>query len=498
MELPREGSDVRMTITGLVLILLAVSSTAGELPTATPESRGFDPAALAKVVVSARASGEPIHSLRIIRKDAVVLDANFYPFDGGLHDIASVTKSVMTSLIGIAAADGKLKLDAPMLSFFPGRSIANIDGRKERITVENLSRNLSGLACVGAPDEVTLSQMQASADFVQFALNLPSAHEPGTHFDYCSPGMHLLSAILQQATGMTATAYAQQKLFGPLGITDAVWDLDPQGVTRGWGDLHLTPEDMSKLGELWLHGGTYDGKQVVPADWLRRATSDAVTSDRYEDYGAGFWIGPKNAPIRYFMASGRAGQRIVIAPALELIVITTGGGIDPGPVVDAVARALRDPANAIAADSVGEAQLAAAVVAAAAPPEPLPAAVLPATAAAINGRTYRFDANPYGIEWLKLDFTGQGEATMTLKIATDATPRPIGLDGLYRFSAGSNGIRLGDMGTWSDASTFVVEHNSIGDIRAYRITARFVGETVVLTIDQLDEPMTATLQGRAG
>lgn len=488
---------MRTIMTGLAVILLTASSNAGELATATPESRGFDPAALAQLVETVRAAGDPLHSLRVIRKDAVLLDADFYPFDGGLHDMASVTKSVTTSLIGIAAAEGSLKLDAPMVSFFPGRPIANMDARKQRITVGDSTRNLSGLACVGSPEEVTLSQMEASANFVQFALDLPSAHEPGTHFDYCSPGMHLLSAILQQATGVTAFGYAQEKLFGPLGITDAVWDLDAQGVTRGWGDLHLSPDDMSKLGELWLHGGAFGGRQIVPASWLKAATTVAVTSDRYEDYGAGFWIGPKQAPIPYFMASGRAGQRIVVAPGLELVVITTGGGIDPGRVVDAVAGALRDPADAIPADPTGEARLAAAVTAAAAPPEPAPAPALPATAASVSGRTYRFDANPYGIEWVKLDFTGRDEATMTLKTATDATPRPIGLDGLYRFSSGSNGIRLGDKGVWSDASTFVVEHNSIGDIRSYRITTQFAEETVVLTINQVDEPMTATLQGRA-
>jgi CubicO group peptidase (beta-lactamase class C family) len=111
---------------------------------------------------------------------------------------------------------------------------------------------------------------------------------------------------------MSMFDYAREKLFGPLGISDVKWDADPQGITRGWGDLHLLPEDMVKLGALWLAGGAWDGKQLIPADWLKAATTEAIRSDRYEDYGYGFWIGPKGEPIAYFMASGRGGQRITV------------------------------------------------------------------------------------------------------------------------------------------------------------------------------------------
>lgn len=489
---------MRKLIAGTTLgLLMGWSASGAELPEASPESLGFDSAALAEVANAARASGQPIHSLTVVRKSAVLFDADFYPFDGGLHDAASVTKSVTTTLVGIAAEERLLDLDAPMLSFFPDLEVANRDDRKERVTVRQLAGNVSGLACIGAPAEVTLAEMQANPDFLQFALDLPMAHEPGTHFDYCSPGMHILSAIVQAVAGVTAADYAQAKLFGPLGISDAIWEADPQGISRGWGDLHLTSDDMVLLGLLWLQGGAWDGRQLIPADWLQQATTQGVPTDEHEDYGAGFWVGPRDEPIAYYYATGRGGQRILVAPPLDLVIVTTGGGFDPGDIIDPLVGTLRDPAGSLPPNPSGEARLAAAIAGAAEPPGALAVPDLPPMAAAISGRTYRFPANPYGVESFEAQFPGGAEAVMTLAAGGEAIPRPVGLDGVFRWSAGDHGIRIGDAAQWQGDDTLVIDHNSIGDIRAYTISARFSGETVDLTIVQRDEPMSVMLTGTA-
>jgi CubicO group peptidase (beta-lactamase class C family) len=131
----------------------------------------------------------------------VVTDATFYPYDGQtVHNVASVTKSLMTTLIGIAADQGKLDLDDTMVSFFPDRSIANLDPRKEDITVRHLASMSSGLDCTNEADELTLKEMVASPNYVQFVLDREVTWEPGKQFVYCSPAIHLLSPILQQAT----------------------------------------------------------------------------------------------------------------------------------------------------------------------------------------------------------------------------------------------------------------------------------------------------------
>ncbi|HSR29202.1 MAG TPA: serine hydrolase domain-containing protein, partial [Anaerolineae bacterium] len=163
----------------------------------TPEAQGIDSDKLAQALLAMREQNVQIHSLLLIRNGYVVADATFYPYDGQtVHDMASVTKSVMTTLIGITVDQGKLDLDDPMLSFFPDRAIANLDGAKERITVRHLASMSSGLDCTREGDELTLQEMQASPDYVQFVLDRKVAWEPGSHFVYCSPAIHLLSPIL--------------------------------------------------------------------------------------------------------------------------------------------------------------------------------------------------------------------------------------------------------------------------------------------------------------
>jgi CubicO group peptidase (beta-lactamase class C family) len=231
-----------------------------------------------------------LHGFLLIRDGKIIVDASFYPYDGSTpHDLASVTKSVTTTLIGIAADQGKLRLDQPVLSFFPDRTIANRDARKERTTVADLASMSSGLDCVWQPDEPTLQEMTASADWVQFTLALPMVAEPGTKWEYCSPGMHLLSAILIQATGQTALDFAWDTLFGPLGMREVIWPADAHGYNHGWGDLMLYPRDAAKLGQLWLNGGVWNGRQIVSKDWVETAvTAKATTSEEGLDYGYGW------------------------------------------------------------------------------------------------------------------------------------------------------------------------------------------------------------------
>ena len=181
--------------------------------TSTPEEQGLDSAKLAEGLKAMQEQDIRIDSLLIIRNGSVVLDATFYPYDGELlHNMASVTKSVMTTLIGIAAEQGKLQLDQPVVSFFPDRTIANLDARKEKITVRHLTGMVNGFesGCL-AGDQPTIEKMQAAPDWVQAALDRKMVFEPGSEFCYDSPGMHLLSAILQKATGMTALDFATQE-----------------------------------------------------------------------------------------------------------------------------------------------------------------------------------------------------------------------------------------------------------------------------------------------
>jgi CubicO group peptidase (beta-lactamase class C family) len=456
------------------------------LSTGTPEEHGFDSAKLAEGLLAIRKNGTPIHSLMVLRDDSVVLDSYFYPYDGSIyHDLASVTKSVITTLIGIAADQGKLSLDDPMLSFFPDRQISNQSERKGRITIRHLASMSSGLECDRKSDENTLDEMRASPDWVQFALDRRAVREPGTQFVYCGLDMHLLSAILQQATGMNALAFANEYLFVPLGIKDVYWPADPQGYTHGWGDLCLRPLDMAKFGSLFLHNGNWEGQQVVSRTWVESALKVWMKgTGKIEDYGYGWWIGqPEN--VMEFLASGNGGQKIKVYPDLDLILVTTGGGFEYSEIEPYLVASIGDMSGAaLPANPAGEASLEAALETIARGPQPETVPPLPSSAAEISGRTYVFEDNPLLLS-LRLDFDGSSEATFQLEVAYEPGPRVmgVGLDNVYRMSRVGRPILT--RGVWTDAQTFVIETNEGPGFATYSFRLHFEGNKLTLEIPGL-------------
>ncbi len=244
-----------ITIVALVLIGLGVlgwkinshagSSTQLSAPaywptegwrTSTPEEQGIDSSKLAEGLLAIRNENIQVHSLLIIRHGYAVVDATFYPYDGQtVHDVASVTKSVMTTLIGIAIDQGKLKLDDKMISFFPDRTISNLDERKRSITIGHLASMSSGLDCTAEADEKTLQEMVASPDYVQFTLDRKMSWVPGEQFVYCSPAIHLLSPILQQATGIPPPRFRPQVPVRALGDPRCHVGAGPAGLLRRMG-----------------------------------------------------------------------------------------------------------------------------------------------------------------------------------------------------------------------------------------------------------------------
>ena len=239
--------------------------------TSTPEQQGMDSAALAKLV--AAGTTRSFDSLLVTRHGRIVLDAYYAPFTVDMpHAINSSTKAVVATLLAIAYKDGLLdRLDHPMLDFFSDRSIANVDERKKAITVQHLLNMTSGLewdeGFVGGRQQ-SLSDMGRSPDWVQFILDRPMAHAPGEELYYNSGGSHLLSAIVSKLAGKNTADYAQERLFGPLGIAQPFWRRDPQRLPIGGYGLMMRPQDMAKIGYLYLRNGEWAGKQLLPADFL--------------------------------------------------------------------------------------------------------------------------------------------------------------------------------------------------------------------------------------
>jgi CubicO group peptidase (beta-lactamase class C family) len=293
--------------------------------TSTPEEQGMDSEMLADMLETIEEQDYDVDSVVVVRHGYMVVDATVHPFEpGSRHIIYSCTKSVISALVGISIDKGYIEgVDQPILDFFPERAAANLDANKEAMTLEHVLTMATGLKC---EDSYLyrwrgLNQMEQSEDWVQFMLDLPMAEQPGTRFEYCNGASFLLSAIVQETTGMNALAFANEHLFGPLGIIDVEWSSNPQGISIGWSDLHLTPHDMAKIGHLYLNEGWWDGEQVVSAEWVKASTREHISATLEDGYGYQWWIDDAALGGGFYMALGYAGQFIFVIPDIDMVAV---------------------------------------------------------------------------------------------------------------------------------------------------------------------------------
>jgi CubicO group peptidase (beta-lactamase class C family) len=271
-----------------------------------------------------------LHSLLITQRGQLLLERYFNgvsPDD--LANVKSVSKSVLSALVGIAIDRGYLAgVEAPIGPFFTAELAAQGDHDKARITVQQLLTMQSGLE---STSNGHYAAWTAREDWVAGALHAPLETSPGSQMQYSTGNTHLLSALLTRATGMTTLAFAREVLAEPLGFTLAAWPRDPQGVYVGGNDMNLTPRQMLAFGELYLNGGATQGRQIVPSAWVEASLQphahSPVGDDR--DYGYGWWI-CRLAGYVAPHAWGYGGQFIVLVPDLELVVVTTSSAA-PGP-----------------------------------------------------------------------------------------------------------------------------------------------------------------------
>jgi len=449
--------------------------------TAPPESQGIDSAALAAAIDQVIEKPLGVHSLLVIRHGYVVVDANFYPYDGATpHDLASVTKTVTSVLTGVAVAQKLVRLDQPLLPMFPKESPAQADAPKQKITVGDLLRMESGLDCGYAPGEAELEQMKRSANWVQFALSLPMKYDPGTHSAYCSPGYHLLGSAIGAAARMSEAEFGGKYLFHPLGIRGVVWADDPQARSHGWGDSHFLPQDIARIGYLYLHGGNWDGKQIVPAAWVAMSTA-APTGVRGGPGGMGYEWNVTNGPAgRQYGGTGRGGQSLIVWPDLDMIVVSMAGG-NAGQIAQLVHPAVKSD-RALPPNPAAYAHLNQRIEFARKPPPATDSSPLPSIAASISGVVYQFPVNSARIDSLSLTFGKNGETRVDMAYYGQPLSFPIGLDGVYRL--GSNGpfhMPAGATGKWIGESELLLDVNFVANINHYTLDIRFDKDQIDVT-----------------
>jgi len=288
----------------------------------TPEEQGFDPEMLNEMLENIEQQNWDVDNITIIRHGYKILDVSLGSYQADEpHLLYSCTKSVVSSLIGIAIEQGYIEnVDVLLTNLFPDREIQNLDARKQMMTLEHLLSMTSGFECRDSYlyQWVGLNQMMNSDDWIQHVLDLPMEFQPGTHFEYCNGVSNLLSAIVQESTGMHTAAFAEQYLFGPLGIDTYSWEEDPAGIPLGFSELYLRPTDMARFGYLYLQGGVWDGEQLVSSEWVTASSTVKIEANTLQDgYGYQWWIDAAG----YYMALGYHGQFIFVLPEYDMVVV---------------------------------------------------------------------------------------------------------------------------------------------------------------------------------
>ncbi|MGB5311666.1 MAG: serine hydrolase [Polyangiales bacterium] len=415
----------------------------------------------------------------------LILDAYFYPYLGEQpHDIASVTKSVTSTLVGIAVDRGLLQLDQGMLDFFSGIAPAPAGDGKEDIELSHLLTMSSGLECGYREGEQELYEMKAAEDYVKYALELPMAATPGDAFAYCSPGSHLLSAMVSTVAQQTTHAFAEENLFAPLGISESVWPEDPQGVNHGWGDLQLYPRDMARIGQLFLDDGQWNGTQIVSPEWVEEATKAFMTVDTDgTGYGFQWWILSGDFEGLY-EARGRGGQAIIVWPDTNIIAVFTGRGIDVRNDIAPLLAAAMKSDDALTPNPGAQARLEAAIAKAKEPPPAQPIPDLPPMAGKVSGNVYRLEPNQFDVQCISLDFRSPADVVFTLTVSEGTFDLPVGMDGVPRVSeSGPTGIPVGVTGEWTAPIVFEMAYDEVaGPDNHLRIRGDFPSDAQSVTL----------------
>jgi CubicO group peptidase (beta-lactamase class C family) len=328
-------------------------------PVAAPEQEGMDstilngigprfaqwPEACAHAVVVAR-HGTLIYEQYFSGEDwcwatpigPVIFDATVK------HDLKSITKSVTSLLVGIGMERGWITdINTPVFAYFSDHSDVRTP-EKGRISLAHLLTMSAGLAwnesLLWNDPANNERQMDDAADPYRYALEQSVARPPGQVYNYCGAAPTLLQGVLQRTSGKPLDELAQEALLEPLNITDVEWSRFPNGDVRGYGGLRLRPRDLAKLGQLVLNRGTWQGKQIISAEWITESTSPQINGESIFFYGYLWWLGRflvERREIRWIAGFGNGGQRVYVVPDMDLVVAVNAGAYGGPQVVGGIA-----------------------------------------------------------------------------------------------------------------------------------------------------------------
>ena len=297
-----------------------------DLPQSTPEAEGVSSQSIIDFLNTVENSQNELQSFMFVRHGKVIAEGWWDPYKPELkHTLYSLSKSFTSTAIGFAVGENLLSVNDKVISFFPDELPDMISNNLAKLEVRHLLT-----MSVGQDPEPTFSII-STYNWVKEFLATPIVHEPGTKFLYNTAATYMLAAIIHKVTGENVVDYLQPRLFEPLAITGADWEIDPKEVnTGGWG-LRLKTEDLAKFGQLYLQNGVWNGKQVLPEGWAKEATTKKIDqnpdatpeelaeNDWLQGYGYKFWRSRHNS----FRGDGAYGQYVLVFPEEDAVIAIT-------------------------------------------------------------------------------------------------------------------------------------------------------------------------------
>ncbi len=319
----------------------AIANSLDEWSITTPEEQGMNSSRLDTIDLWIKEKDvySQITSMLVIRHGTLVYEKYYNDYTlTETHQIYSITKSIISTLIGLAIEQGYINsIDDKVLDFFPGITFSNMNTNKEEMAIKHLLTMTSGLDwhedwSNGIPD--LFYQLKNSTDPLKLILDTPMEGAPGTIYNYHQASGHLLSLIIQKATGNTTLSFAQKYLFGPIGIdsSDYTWETDKQGVVFGNTGIEIAPRNLAKFGQLFLNKGTWNNNQIIPLEWHK-----ASTKDQGNYLGYLWWIDffPKG-----YYAQGYLGQILHVSTENDMVVVFTSNGSNPSNFITNIANSI--------------------------------------------------------------------------------------------------------------------------------------------------------------
>ncbi len=322
----------------LMSAILAFSSCKTTVETSgvkSPESLGVSSQSILDFIEAAeKTRKDDIHSFILLRHGEVAAQGWWNPYAPELpHMLFSLSKSYTSIAIGIAQQEGLLNVNDKVISFFPDETPENPSKNLQAMRIRDLLRMNTGHT-----DDATGRMVQDTTSWVKGFLSLDVEHKPGTHFVYNSAATFMLSAIIQKVSGETLLGYLTPRLFEPLNIENPTWETAPGGInTGGWG-LNVRTQDIAAFGQLCLQKGMWEGKQLVPAEYIEEASSFQTSngsdpdSDWEQGYGYQFWRCRHNL----YRGDGAFGQYCIVFPEQDAVLAITSGTTDMGAIMNLV------------------------------------------------------------------------------------------------------------------------------------------------------------------